>query len=63
MHDSDYTEGERRIREQVARLARALRADRERLTRRLTEIGQEVHVLASKLDGQPALITLASPRS
>jgi hypothetical protein len=63
MLDADYTEGERRILEQVALLARALRAERERLARRLTEVEPELHVLASKLDGQPALIALASRRS
>src|SRR5207247_9796073 len=63
MHDGEYTDGERRVLEQVAQLARALRADRERLTRRLAEVGAELNVLAWTLDGQPALVTLASRRA
>src|SRR5439155_391420 len=56
MHDGEYTDGERRVLEQVAQLARALRADRDRLTRRLAEVGAELNVLAWTLDGQPALV-------
>ena len=63
MHDGEYTDGERRVLEQVAQLARALRADRDRLTRRLAEVGAELNVLAWTLDGQPALVTLASRRA
>jgi hypothetical protein len=63
MRDPDYTEDERRILEQVALLARALRAERERLARRLAEVEPELHVLASRLDGRPALIALVSHRS
>ena len=63
MRDRAYTDDERRVLEQVARLARALREDRERLTRQLTEVEAELHVLAWTLDGQPAVIALASRRS
>src|SRR5919197_3806668 len=59
MSEEKYTEGEQRVLEQVSRLARALREDRERLTRRLAEVETELRVLAWTLDGQPALITLA----
>jgi len=63
MPDGAYTDDEQRVLEQVARLARALREDRERLMRQLTEVEAELHVLAWTLDGQPALIALASRRS
>src|SRR2546422_11303800 len=36
---------------------------RDRLTRRLAEVGAELNVLAWTLDGQPALVTLASRRA
>lgn len=41
-------------------LAHNLRDEREQLARRLTDLEQELSVLASKLDGRPAVITLAS---
>src|SRR2546422_11461530 len=63
MRDGEYTDDEQRVLEHVARLAWALREDRERLTRRLDEVGSQLHVLAWTLDGQPAAISLASRRS
>lgn len=48
-----------RLLEQVVSRARSLRDERERLARRLTELEDELSVLASKLDGRPAVITLA----
>src|SRR5574341_1026724 len=47
-----------RLLEQVVSRARSLRDERERLARRLTELEDELNVLASKLDGRPAVITL-----
>ncbi len=50
-----------RLLEQVISLARALREERERVARRLAELEKELSVLATKLDGLPAVITLAHP--
>lgn len=65
MDDTDtlVAEQERQLLEQVASLAQALRHERERLALRLGELESELCVLASKLDGQPAVITLAGHRS
>src|SRR5437773_6339629 len=53
MPDGAYTDDEQRVLEQVARLARALREDRERLMRQLTEVEAELHVLAWTLEVSP----------
>jgi hypothetical protein len=61
VNDNAVGEPERRLLEQVASLSRALREERERLARQLGELERELSVLASKLDGQPALIALGGP--
>jgi hypothetical protein len=58
MNDSAVAEPERRLLEQVASLARTLRQEREHLSRRLGALERELSVLATKLDGQPAVIAL-----
>ncbi len=58
MRDRAVSEGERRLFEQVASLARSLRADRERLAARLCGLEPELAVLATRLDGEPAVIGL-----
>jgi hypothetical protein len=58
MRDPAAREGERRLLEQVASLARSLRADRERLAARLCGLAPELAVLATRLDGEPAVIGL-----
>ncbi len=60
MKDTSIGEREQRLLEQVIVLAHNLRDEREQLARRLTDLEQELSVLASKLDGRPAVITLAS---
>ena len=60
MMGSTVSQSEQRLLEQVVSLARSLRDERERLARRLTDLEQELCVLASKLDGRPAVIALAS---
>lgn len=51
-------ERDQRLAEAVEALARSLREDRDRLARRLGQLERELAVLASKLDGSPALVTL-----
>ena len=60
MKDTDLGDREPRLLDQVISLLRTLRNERERLTRRLTDLEQELCVLASQLDGRPAVIALAS---
>ena len=62
VNDLSLGERERRILEAVSSLARSLQAERERLARRLGQLEQELDVLASRLDGEPALIAPAPPR-
>src|SRR5256885_6278474 len=57
---------ERQLLHQVTTLAQALHQERERLASRLAELELELSVLASKLDGPPALCALgtgARPRA
>ncbi len=63
MLDTTVVERERELLEHVGLLARALRAERERLASRLSELEHELSVLAVKLDGEPAVVTLAPRRS
>jgi len=53
-------ETERRILDAVESLARSLQAERERLARRLSNLEHELELLATRLDGEPALIGPAS---
>lgn len=62
VHDVTPGDPERRILDAVSSLARSLQAERERLARRLRELEDELDVLASRLDGEPALIAPALPR-
>ena len=62
VNERSLGERERRILEAVSSLARSLQAERERLARRLGQLEQELDVLASRLDGEPALIAPALPR-
>lgn len=60
MTDTSFPDRERRLLEQVVTLAQTLRDERERLARRLSDLERQLAALASKLDGQPTLITLGS---
>jgi hypothetical protein len=56
---------ERQLLRQVTTLAQTLHQERERLASRLAELELELSVLASKLDGPPAVCALgvgARPR-
>ncbi len=51
---------ERQLLHQVTTLAQALHQERERLASRLAELELELSVLASKLDGPPAVCALGT---
>ena len=51
---------ERQLLNQVTTLAQALHQERERLASRLAELELELSVLASKLDGPPAVCVLGA---
>lgn len=59
MMNTGVPDRERRLLEQVISLAHALRQERERLARLLSDLEEEIAVLALKLDGRPTVITLA----
>ena len=59
MMNTGVPDRERRLLEQVISLAHALRQERERLARLLSDLEEEIAALAMKLDGRPAVITLA----
>lgn len=62
MNATIIAEPERRLLEHVASLARTLHKERERLAARLTELERELCVLATTLDGRPAVIALGGDR-
>lgn len=58
MNDATVADRERELLEHVAALARVIHQEREQLAARLAELERELSVLATTLDGQPAVIAL-----
>lgn len=62
MNDLAVAERERELLEHVAALARVIHQEREQLAARLAKLERELSVLATTLDGQPAVIALGGSR-